>query len=335
MRLKPSVLALKLATTVLLLVYALHDVSVAEVAKQLGSFATLPVVVALLLIVVQSFLIAVWRWGAILAAGDRGVGRANLARIVAVSLFFNQFLPSTIGGDGARVVMLHGLGNSFGAALRSVVIDRCIGLLALVLLSLAGLGFVFIERLGYASVWSFGAVSLLSVAVFGTVGVFLRVIAVMPVLGDKSSLAAFGKELAALLRKRGMLPKLTLGSALGHLLLSTAIWSSAMSAGVSLPFFESLCILPTVLLATALPISIAGWGVRESSMVIALGLFEVSKGDAVAVSILFGLLHLVVGMGGGLVWIAPSRTSSVEIGKEPVEDLRLRRIGSRPTRDAR
>jgi len=58
-----------------------------------------------------------------------------------------------------------------------------------------------------------------------------------------------------------------------------------------------------VLLLSLLPISIAGWGVREGAMIACLGLVGVDAASAFAVSALFGLTSVVVGLPGGLVWL--------------------------------
>ena len=52
-----------------------------------------------------------------------------------------------------------------------------------------------------------------------------------------------------------------------------------------------------------LPISIAGWGVREQAMVTAFALIGVPGEGALALSILFGLIALLFGLPGGVVWL--------------------------------
>ncbi len=57
------------------------------------------------------------------------------------------------------------------------------------------------------------------------------------------------------------------------------------------------------LLVTTLPISIAGWGVREGAMVAAFSLVGVPVEGALVLSILFGLLILLISLPGGVVWM--------------------------------
>jgi hypothetical protein len=56
-------------------------------------------------------------------------------------------------------------------------------------------------------------------------------------------------------------------------------------------------------LLSAIPISISGWGVRESAMVAGLTMVGVSPAAALATSVLLGLVSAIVGLVGGIVWL--------------------------------
>ena len=62
--------------------------------------------------------------------------------------------------------------------------------------------------------------------------------------------------------------------------------------------------MPPVLLISTIPISIAGWGVRESSMIAAFALAGLAQSDGLTLSILYGATSFVVGVIGGMVSIA-------------------------------
>jgi glycosyltransferase 2 family protein len=53
-----------------------------------------------------------------------------------------------------------------------------------------------------------------------------------------------------------------------------------------------------------LPVSIGGWGVRESSFMFAFAYAGLAQSDGLVISILFGAASFIVGMAGGIVWIA-------------------------------
>jgi hypothetical protein len=56
-----------------------------------------------------------------------------------------------------------------------------------------------------------------------------------------------------------------------------------------------------------LPISIAGWGVREGMAIIAFSSFGVPSNVAFASSIVFALIILAVGLVGGALWLVDRR----------------------------
>jgi hypothetical protein len=64
-----------------------------------------------------------------------------------------------------------------------------------------------------------------------------------------------------------------------------------------------IMIVPPVMLIQLLPISLAGWGVREAVLVVALASFGVSAEAALATSVLLGLCLIASGLPGGLIWL--------------------------------
>jgi glycosyltransferase 2 family protein len=72
-----------------------------------------------------------------------------------------------------------------------------------------------------------------------------------------------------------------------------------------------------VMLITMLPISIAGWGVREATMGLAFGYAGLVTSEGVNVSLLFGMVSFIVGAIGGLVWIFSAEKAAK--GVAPIE----------------
>jgi uncharacterized membrane protein YbhN (UPF0104 family) len=71
------------------------------------------------------------------------------------------------------------------------------------------------------------------------------------------------------------------------------------------------------MLITMLPISIAGWGVREATMGLAFGYAGLMSNEGVNVSLLFGAVSFLVGIFGGLVWILSPEKATRKL--EPIE----------------
>jgi glycosyltransferase 2 family protein len=76
------------------------------------------------------------------------------------------------------------------------------------------------------------------------------------------------------------------------------------SLGVRLSFVTWLLVVPPVGLIQLLPVSLAGWGVREAGMVVILAGFGVPAEAALAISVLTGLGLVAIGLPGGLIWLA-------------------------------
>src|SRR5262245_33934131 len=79
--------------------------------------------------------VAVWRWHRLLRAQHVEVERQQLTESIWVSLFFNNFLPSNIGGDVIRIADTASVAGSKTLATTVIVVDRVLGLTALVLIA--------------------------------------------------------------------------------------------------------------------------------------------------------------------------------------------------------
>ena len=89
------------------------------------------------------------------------------------------------------------------------------------------------------------------------------------------------------------------------------------SSAAPATFGQVFQLLPPVMLITMLPISIAGWGVREATMGLAFGYAGLVTNEGVNISLLFGAVTFVVGVFGGLVWIlSPEKAAK---GAEPIQ----------------
>ena len=88
-----------------------------------------------------------------------------------------------------------------------------------------------------------------------------------------------------------------------HLLTILVLWFCAEAIGSSFTLLDSLLLIPPVVLIAAVPVSIAGWGVREGVMLAAFTYAGLPESDGVLVSILFGAANFAIGAMGGVAWI--------------------------------
>ena len=81
------------------------------------------------------------------------------------------------------------------------------------------------------------------------------------------------------------------------------VFAITQALDLAIPIWSLFLVVLPVLLISMIPVSIAGWGVREGAMIVAFGYAGLPQDQALAVSILLGLVLLGVGALGGLVWV--------------------------------
>jgi len=104
------------------------------------------------------------------------------------------------------------------------------------------------------------------------------------------------------LTPRYMIPILAL-AIFGIIVFAFIVFWLATALHLGVRFTDCLLLVPPVLLVSMIPVSIAGWGVREGAMVVALGFIGVPPGAAFAISVLFGLIIAAASLPGVLLWL--------------------------------
>src|SRR5262249_18626605 len=129
-------LALKIAVSVALLGYLLSttDLDALQQRVRAGDTVLLAFAMALYAIILA---ISTWPWRVLLQAQGSSAPLAHPSGSYLVATFFNNFLPSNIGGDVIRVRDSSRLTGSTTTSLAVVAIDRILGLGALYALAVA------------------------------------------------------------------------------------------------------------------------------------------------------------------------------------------------------
>ena len=125
----------------------------------------------------------------------------------------------------------------------------------------------------------------------------------LPLEGLRRLLDVVVRELDLLLRDKRGLGDLIGASLVGQLMLYSAVVLLTIGFDIPVDPIGVLALVPAAMLVSTLPISIAGWGLREVTMVFGFGLLGVDRSDAALVSIAYGLLFLAFGLLGGLIWL--------------------------------
>ncbi|SDG86168.1 lysylphosphatidylglycerol synthase transmembrane domain-containing protein [Roseospirillum parvum] len=243
------------------------------------------------------------RWRLVLLALDGGLDFLTTLRLYVIGVFFNVCLPGAVGGDAVRMWKVRQAGLSLDRAVNSVLLERVATVFALLLLVTALEPLLFDRLAGDPVLYVFPAL-----AVAGLLGIaLLTQLDRLPTDWRRwrlvRGLQAVARDARLLFLKAGRAVPVLLIAALGHLLLSLSAWALARGLDIELAAGDALVLIPPVILAMTVPISIAGWGVREGAMVVALATVGVAAGPAVALSILWGLLMTAVSLPGGVVFL--------------------------------
>jgi uncharacterized membrane protein YbhN (UPF0104 family) len=214
-------------------------------------------------------------------------------KLYYVGLFFNLFLPTSMGGDVVRAWSLADEPRRRVAAMLSVVSDRISGLIALVLLASIA-----------AAVDRGSLPANLRLLVGGLTVAMFTGLALLPYL------ARFSNKLRTLAMGLS-LTRGHIGRWLGALGISFAVQAlstlqvalAGMALGLKIPLLGYAAVVPLVSLLTMLPISISGLGVREIALKLMLAPFGVPEAAAVALGLAWFGQTLVMGLLGGLVYL--------------------------------
>ena len=207
-----------------------------------------------------------------------------------LSMLCSMVLPSIIGADLVRTYALSGR-TPIGTVVRIVLIDRALGLLALATL-------VIVSVLVLPGFFSAQPLLLLSVAIAvcgpATYPALTRLV---PRLRGTQRLVLAARELGLDLRRtvegKGSARVILISLSL-HLLSVFAFLALGNAIGMpEVDFVHYLAIVSCALLVTIIPISIGGWGIRESALVIGFGLVSVEPERAFTLSATFGLLVML------------------------------------------
>jgi glycosyltransferase 2 family protein len=263
-----------------------------------------PLLAAALVVLLATSAVVALRWHLILSAETPSPGPAALLKIVLVGMFFNQVLPTGVGGDAVRVWRCCRRGIALGAAVRSILLDRACGYLVLILVYAANLpGLLRIlsdpqQKVAVVAVLAAGLLGFVALLLLDCLPQFLlRLRLVAP-------LAALSRETRRLFVQPAR-SAAVLGLSVVTMGFTILVFKLvADSVGSHLPLGNWIMIVPPVTLIQLLPISLAGWGVREAVLVVALASFGVPAEMALATSVLLGLCLVASGLPGGLIWFA-------------------------------
>jgi len=300
----------KFSVTLVLLFLALRKIDIKDLTSRLDYESIGWLALALLLTVFQ-IAVSALRWREVSTECGVPLTIAQVFRFNLIGSFFNQTLPSSIGGDAMRIWLVQRSGSNWRTATYSVFVDRAIGLIALAIIVVATLPWSYQLISDDHGRYALLFVDLAALAAGAGFLIFGRL--PWPWLTKRwHSRHIFGCSNVAnrLIFNAKSGPKIAGLSILVHVLTVTIAWCAARSIGAPVSFWQVFQLIPPVILITMIPVSIAGWGVREASMGLAFGYAGLMTSEGVNVSLLFGGVTFLIGALGGFAWVLSPEKSA-------------------------
>ncbi len=250
--------------------------------------------------------ISAWKWGLILWARQRPLRYLTLLRLYFIGLFFNNVLPTAVGGDAVRAWETTKETGEVPEAIASVVSERLIAGVALGFTALLGLPFIDADAGTVQMVLVF---LLVDVAL---VGLFLVPRVAEGIVGKtlpnrfalvKEVVTQTVRVVRETLRRPGLFLVILLLSILFQVCVAGVNAAIFDALGVPVSLAHCIIFTPMIFTVAMLPISIAGFGVREAAYWYFFSQVGVSQGDAVTASLLFFVVVGVSSLPGAPLFI--------------------------------
>jgi len=305
---RPGLLVLKLTVSAALLSYLLLTTDLQALTRRLRDSDAL--LLGLAMVLYAAILgISTWRWRVLLQAQGFAAPLADLSASYLVATFFNNFLPSNIGGDVIRVRDSSRLTGSTTTSLAVVAIDRIVGLGALYALAVGAYGFggPHVRQLAGAT----PALLVLGLLFGALAYVFFRPGVARRLMGF-SGLSRFGwaRKQFETVQAAVHVYRARVGAVWAAFAASVALqalvvlyfFNVARALHIPLPLEAAFLIVPLCTLVQTIPISFNGWGIRESVFILYFGQVGLPRESALAFSLLGAGLIVLLSLSGAVVW---------------------------------
>jgi len=221
-----------------------------------------------------------------------------------IGYFFNNFLPTAIGGDVVKAYYLSKKSVDKISSYTSVFVDRAIGLFTMIIMAVIALVFVqnqIIDKMLRLMIYVVALIFLAAVLFVTNKNIARKFSSVLSLVKPiKEKLKSAYNAIHAYKDQKMAIFQAVIMSIISQLLYFLTIGIVAYSIGSRIPAMELLLRVPIVCAVSVLP-SINGLGLREGSIVLLFGTV-IGKEHAFAVSILLLLLLLVISLMGGVVY---------------------------------
>ncbi|MFA7122991.1 MAG: lysylphosphatidylglycerol synthase transmembrane domain-containing protein [Candidatus Delongbacteria bacterium] len=257
----------------------------------------------------MSVFAAAFRWQYVVSLKNRKLTFKTSLREYFIGMFFNNFLPGSVGGDVARVI---GAAEEIGSkeiSVSSVIVERLIGLISLVAIGLTGLIFLNID--------SGSDYTGISILILVTLSVILFALIIRPVndavceliqtyIPEKisSNLILYMKDFSGYSKSPFKLLVVFLISFAFKIFDGFFLYFIFKSLAINLTYPHAIAMFAIINVIKMIPISLNGIGLSALSWVIILKSFNIDENLSASVDFLTITISLVISGIGGLLYFA-------------------------------
>jgi uncharacterized membrane protein YbhN (UPF0104 family) len=217
-------------------------------------------------------------------------------RFYFIGMFFNLFLPTSVGGDVVRAWYLDSGSRRKASALLTVLVDRVSGLIVLLALGCMGTALCPIP----IATWIVGSV-------WGAAGLGLVGLVLAPILLEWASRSNRNRILTKQLVVYFHRPRLILGTTSLSLAIQGGnvilVWLVGLAIEAPVPASYYWIMVPMVTLLTMMPLSLNGMGVREGGTILFLSPLGVPHATAFSLALLWFAVFTTASLLGGLLYL--------------------------------
>jgi len=254
-------------------------------------------------------LISSYRWQILIKAQGDHVPLGFLAKSYLVSSFFNNFLPTRIGGDIVRIWDGSRYSRSLLKSSATVLVERFTGIIILLVFALAA----SLIRLDMAQkipvIWIsllFGLLGLILVALFFS-PFFAKVVEKIPEKGIlrriKPKIFAFREAILIYKDKKSYFFKALFWAFLLQINVIVHYFLIGKALHLKIQLIDYFVFIPIVHLVLIIPITISGFGLREGIYIEIFKFYGISAPTAFSFSFIDVIFQLVVGLVGAYIYV--------------------------------
>lgn len=317
---KNLLVALKIVISLGILYILFRGMDLSAFVEVISRIKPISIIVAVLMIFIIQCISSL-RWQ-ILITKDLDIPYFKLLSMYLIGMFFNNFLPTLVGGDLIKTYYLYKQSGKGSVALASIFLDRYTGFSALIFNTIIALffGHFLLEGTGLMGFFFILIVGYFCASLVIWVDFMHRwamaIMSKIHMYGINEKIDAFYK---VLMGYKGHLPRLFKAFGLSILIQAgvvIAYYILGWGIGMNVPLGYFFLFIPLGTVAAMVPISLAGLGVREGIFIFLFTKAGAPIEEALSLSLLFFFATLLVSVLGGIEYVRIGGKKTMDVPED-------------------